>query len=451
MIYEGLTKLTSLQEAELAVAESYSLSDDGKTYTFKLKECHWSNGDPLTAFDFERSWKSQLDPFFPSISVNLLYDIVNAKEAKEGLVPLSNVGIQALDDRTLVVELLYPAPYFLELVAFTPFFPVHGAHSKEHISNGPFCMKEEKFQDHILLKPNPFYYHRDEVKLDGIEIMIVKEETTAIKLFENGQVDYIGEPLCLIPFDTIRSMTERLQTAEVAATSRIIFNVTKPPLDNRELRRALGNAIDKKALLEYLPIPTTEAIGIVPSCLKKYPCHPLSFNMEEVKKVVLEKEFPPLKLTYGNSVLNKVTAQILQDQWKKNLGIDIELEGVEMSVFIQKLLKKDYQIVLGKWICQYNDPLSVLEALTFLKDVRNFPGWNNSLYRDLIGEARQTRDVTKRLKVLNEAEDLINEEVPIAPLFHFHYLYMKSERLKDLVISPMGVPHFHKAYISEET
>ena len=247
MLYEGLTHLEPDGSITLSTAESFTVSPNKKKYTFILKETFWSDGSPVTAYDFEASWKSLIDPKFPSTTAHLLYPIKNAKAAREKKVPLDQVGIFAKDDRTLVVELEKPTPYFLKLTSFCTYYPIPkekvametiwDAKKESHlISNGPFRMKKWKYNNEIIVKKNPLFWKAKDVKLNRIFITLIQDESTAFKLYEQGKLDWIGGFISPIPLDALPALIEQnlLNHKEVAGTSFCAFNLNCYPFSNSQ-------------------------------------------------------------------------------------------------------------------------------------------------------------------------------------------------------------------------
>jgi len=204
MLFEGLTRLSKEEKPELALAKEVSLSQDLKRYTFALKESFWSEGTPLTAYDFVYAWRRALSPAFPSDYAAQLYVIKNGRAVKEGKLLQEELGVKALDERTLQVDLERPAPYFLELLSFPIFFPLLQSrqesysrfvdHEDSLVGNGPFCLKRWKQDDSLLIEKNERYWDSKSVKLKRVFFVMVDSETE-LALFEKGELDWAGSPL----------------------------------------------------------------------------------------------------------------------------------------------------------------------------------------------------------------------------------------------------------------
>jgi len=455
MLYEGLTSLTPTNDIALGVAKKIDCSEDGKIYTFHLRDCSWSNGAPVTANDFERSWKSQLSPTFPALYAHHFFSIVNAKKAKTGECSLDEVGIQAIDETTLKVTLNRPTPFFLKLIAFCPFFPYYLEESDTLVTNGPFCLTEEKLCDQLIFHANPHYWNREGVTIDQIDVAIVKDEMTALNLFEQGQLDYVGDPLIRLPLPALDSLSDHLKKTSIAATARCLFNTTHPLFSNEKVRLALAGTIDYEALVNYLkPLPVTLSKGIVPDILKTLSCQRNLPTFDECQVLLSEglaelriDQLGDITLTYATNELNQSVAQVLQNQWRTHLGLKVKLKALEFSSYLQAAKSRDFDILLGKWISVFGDPMSVLEPFKIGSDVINFCGWESETFKKALEQSTNELDPIKRLSHLNQAEQTINDEAPLFPLFHFDYLYTLSDTLSKpssgFFISPIGSLHFH--------
>ena len=232
MLYEGLMRTQKDGQPALALAESVNISPDQKTYTFKLRESAWSNGQPVTADDFEQSWKSALVPSFPAPNAYQLYVIKGAQAAKEGKAPLDQVGIKATDAHTLVIELEAPTPYFSSLLATHFYYPVHemlrtkntGEVSADVITNGPFQLEKWSRHSEFIAKPNPHYWDHSKVRLEKI-IFIVSDNPTALKLFQNKELEWTGSPLSTLPTDALLSLKQTSNFQVMPAAGVYLFSL----------------------------------------------------------------------------------------------------------------------------------------------------------------------------------------------------------------------------------
>jgi oligopeptide transport system substrate-binding protein len=470
MLFEGLTRTSLSGEVELALADDASVSEDGLKYTFLLKKTKWSNGDPLTSFDFASSWKTMLDPKYATDAAYHLYPIKNARKAKTGEAGLNEVGIQTPDPYTLIIELERPTPYFLELLTMHPFFPVHEksasknpnwAHeAASYISNGPFRMERWIHSDEIALKKNPHYWESESVRLDEIDIVVANADT-GLRMFEEKKIDWTGSPLASIPIDAVKDLKEenKLQHSPFLATYFLRVNTEeriggKPnPLSNALFRRALAYALDRSSITEHLLQGGQKAAtSLVPPEMELNIFGCFSDRETELAKALLKRareemgEFAePLTISYYNNERNAAIAQALQKQWQEHLNIAVEIQAVEPKIYFQIVSKGEYQLATGSWTADFNDPINFLEVFKYKESGTNNTGWENTQYIDLLNRSALCKDSEERKQILRQAESLLMEEMPIIPIYHFALNYLKSEDLAGVQLSPLGQIDFRRA------
>ena len=465
MLFEGLTRTSKTGETELALAKAVDISPDGRTYAFHLRNASWSDGSPLTAFDFADTWRTLLSPQFASDIAYNLYAIKNGQKAKLGEVDVAKVGISTPDAQTLVVELENPLPYFLELVSQTVFFPTPSQitssdpnwclEAASFVGNGPFRLKEWKHSDQLTLTKNPLYWNADEVKMESVELVMAAPDT-GLRMFEEKKLDWAGSPLSIIPPDAIQHLkeTEQLQISPFLATYFFRVNTEalvggKPnPLSNPKIRRALSRAIDREAITQHiLQGGHTPAFSLVPpqmglsssGSLKQSPKE--DFSKEEL--------IEPIAITYANTERSATLAQAVQKQWESALGIRVVLDAVETKVFYQKIAKKDYQLAAGNWTADFNDPINFLEVFKFKDGTTNNTGWESPEYVDLLNRSQVSTNSEMRKHMLSKAEEILMNELPILPVFHFALNYLKESHLKGMVLSPVGQLDVRWAHFEE--
>ncbi len=468
LLFEGLVRLNPDRSITPAQAESYEISEDRTVYTFHMRDAVWSNGTPVTSYDFEKSWKDILDPSFPSVNAHLLYPIKNAEAAKKGACLLSEVGIIATDAKTLVVILEKPTPYFLDLISFCVFFPVNSQIDKEHpdwaynsgghfISNGPFVLKEWKHNNEIIAMKNPNYWDSAKVRPDLIHFSMISDETTAFQMFQSGKLDMIGEPLSPLPIDALPTLLKstKLQSHQTGGTTMIAFNVDSPLFGNVKIRKAFAYAINREEIVKNITqMGELAALNAVPPILKNNRNHAF-FNDNDViqAKTLLEEGMQELGITrekfsdityyYGSSELNGKIAQAIQQQWLDVLGVHIKIEHAEHKVLMQKLIKRDYSIAQSLWCAQYFDQMNILERFKYKTNVKNYANWENSEYIRLL-EASFYETGDKRAEILERAEGIFLNEMPICPIYHWGMSYLVQPHLNNVGISPIGDLVFEK-------
>ncbi len=473
MLFEGLTRINREEKPELALAESVIISADLKTYTFHLRAAHWTNRDPITAEDFAYAWKKILDPQFSADNAFQLYVIKQARAAKEGSVPLDQVGIRVLDPLTLEVTLENPTPYFLELTAFPAFFPVPrkidqinprwAENQTTFVSNGPFALKNWKHQDLIDLCKNDDYWDASTVKLQALQLVMVERETE-LKMYEKNELDWAGSPLSILPVDALKHLRAltTLKTKPLLGTYFFRANIDKPPFHSLKIRKAFALAIDRKAIIDHVlqgnQIPAT---GLVPVSMGLQ-THPYFMDADRLQARDLFEQalqesdltretLPPISLMYAAGERNHLIAQAIQDQWFTAFGIRINLEAIEGKVYFDRLSKQDYQLASGSWIADFNDPINFLEVFKFKNASTNNTNWVHPAYIQLLDTSSKTQDSDARQQILSRSEKLLMEEMPIIPIFHYTMLYVDRDRVKDVFVSSMGNIDFKWAYIEKGT
>jgi oligopeptide transport system substrate-binding protein len=466
-LYEGLMRLNEEGQPMLAAAEDVSISNDHKTYTFTIRQSAWSNGQPVTAYDFEQTWKSVLDPKFAAPNAYQLYPIKGAKAAKEGILELDQVGIKATSPTTLVVELENPTPYFLNLVAAYFYYPVHAdmrtkegdkPKSETTITNGPFQLEEWLPQNQLTTVKNLHYWNAQNVKLGRI-VFITLDNATALSLFERGELDWMGSPLSTLPTDALGTLKkeERLNQTMGAGLFLMRFNTQKAPFDQVKLREAFSLALNRQELVDHVlqgnQIP---ALGLVPPTFLNHPPFFRDYNLTKAQQSFKEalaaahtskEELPAITLCYANNERNHKIAQVAQQQWKQAFAIDVKLQSCEGKIMFEHLKNGDYQIGIGSWFADIRDPISFLEVFKYKNNGTNNTGWENPQFIQLLNLSSQTNHHLEREKLLTEAETVLIQDMPIAPLFYNTYNYLKQPHVKGVYFSELGYLDFKEASI----
>lgn len=454
MLFEGLVKLHSDGSVTPAQCFSYSLSPDRKTYTFTLGRGRWSDGTTVTSYDFAKAWKDILSPSFPAPNAHLLYPILGAKKAKLGLCSPSEIGIYTPDAYTLIVELEAPTPYFLGLISFCTFSPTHP--SDPTISNGPFTLKHHKYNRELVLTKNPYYPEPDVVQLGCIHLSVIRDEMTALYMYEKGEIDLMGSPFFTPPKEAMSAIPEEeILEAPIAATLCISFNTSRFPFSNKNLRHAFSLAINRKELLSHTQDREDVALSAVPPCLTKREkkTFPLD-NQQERAKYHFTQALKELHLSvsdlekllyycYPASRAEKNLAELLQQQWRSSLGIHVPIKAVERKVFLDNLSHKNYLFAQAIHRAQYCDPLSILERFCHKEDSKNYSSWQHPEYQSLLAIAA-LQSGEERLSTLEEAEKILLEELPVTPIAHLNLHYLKKPYLCNVELSPAGGIFFER-------
>ena len=457
-LYEPLMRIDREGKPELAAAESFEIDAAGTTYTFKIRPHLWSNGEPVTSYHFEKAWKYALRPESPFIRADLFYPIKNAKKIKCGLANEDEAGIFAPDEKTLIITLEHPVPYFLDLTASSLLAPLYDPSEKEPTCfNGPFLIKEWIHDQKLLLQKNSGYWDRDGVDIEEIQFFMVQNPMTALAMYENGEIDAIGAPFSSLPLDAIPELqqTGKLQSKVISRIFYLLLNNEVFPFQNCSFRRALGLSIDRKLLIEHLlygeiptycPVPSTLS-HLREEELEKSSAHALDYFHEALAEMHLDpKNLPKITFSYANLSGQKNLAEFLQDQWKRKLGIDIEIVSSDWNSHIANLRKGNYQIGTLHLTTLYQDPMFYFDLFRDKNSKSNYCRWEDPAFKALLEKIETTADQKEREQFLQEAEWMLFEKMAVISLFTQNLQYLVKEGV-DLVILEVGVYDFKSSKI----
>lgn len=472
MLFEGLMRLNPNGTVTPAQASSVEISDDRLTYTFHLRGAQWSDGSVVEAKDFEMAWKKIIDPDFGAASAHLLYPIKNGEMIRLGELSADQLGVSSKDEKTLVVQLEKPTPYFLELVSFSLFFPVNHKIDKEKIewmceagdgfvSNGPFKLKKWKHNHEIVFEKNSHYWEAPLIDLDEVRVSMISDENTALSLYKKGELDIIGMVVSPIPTDALHYFYKegKVKSHAAPATTIISFNTNRFPFTSKHIRKALSYAIDRSQIVSSITQLGEEvATNLIPSCLTAgklssfFQDHDLARARKELalglKELGIDK-LPPVTLEYSSSEVNNKLAQVLQQQWKTNLNIDIEIQKCEHKILLDRLSSRSYDMATCFWFAQYNDPMSIFERFKFKTNAKNYPNWENREYIRLIDQSAYDTDSEKRAETFARAEALLLEEMPLTPLYHWQTSFMISDKFGFKDLEPYGAFDYARLVVKE--
>jgi oligopeptide transport system substrate-binding protein len=471
-ILEGLTRIGKEGKPENAMAEDVQISEDQKTYTFKIRDAKWSNGDPVTANDFVYAWKWALDPANNSTYAYQLYYIEGAEAANTGEGSLDAVGVKAVDDKTLEVKLVNPTPYFLELTAFYTYLPVNSKVAEanpewatdageNYTTNGPFHLTEWSHSDKIVLEKSETYWDAESVKLDSIEMIMINDPNTELSMFDNGELDWAGAPTGALPTDAMQALKDdgRLVTNPIAGIYNYKFNTTVEPFNNVNIRKAFAHALNRQEIIDnILQGEQLPAMAIVPPSMFEenekgyFPDNDVEKAKEYLQKGLEElgykdaSELPAVTLSYNTSEAHQKIAQAIQDMWKQNLGVEVTLDNAEWNVFLDKVNQMDYQVARMGWLGDFNDAMNFLEMYRDADGGNNNTGWESKEFQDLLAKSSTETDPEARQQLLKDAEAIFMEDMPVAPIYFYTNNWVQAENLKDVVVSGLGDVQYKWAY-----
>jgi oligopeptide transport system substrate-binding protein len=507
-VFDGLTRIDRNNMPQPAIAKSWTISTDRKTYMFTLRDAYWTNGTPVTAYDFEYAWKRALSPeiaseyayqlyyvyggeaFNTSIKVGSKYYVqaVDAKgnpltkkegdkevavpDMKKEIDPSKNIGVKALNAKTLKVYLQVPTVYFLNLTAFPTLMPVckavvskndkWAADVKTYVTNGPFKLIEWSHNEKMVFVKNPTYWDRDKVKLTKITYYMVEDESTALAMFQSGQLDAARD----VPISELPKLVASgdAQILPYLGTYYYLVNVTKKPFSDVRVRKALLLAINRKGITQSITqggeVP---ALGYVPyGIADALPGSDFRTASQEkfyadndiaTAKALLAaagypngKGFPAFAILYNTSNRHKSIAEAIQQMWKKNLGITCTLKSEEWGVYLDDRSNLNYSVCRAGWIGDYMDPNTFLD-MWVTGGGNNDTGWSNKSYDALIAKAKATLDPKARMAALHAAEKILMTDMPILPIYYYTNPVLLSKSIKNFYQSTLGFVDWKNAYM----
>ncbi|MBX3718268.1 MAG: peptide ABC transporter substrate-binding protein [Parachlamydiales bacterium] len=461
LLFKGLTRLEPDRRISLDLASSVHVLNNHTKYVFHLGNHYWSDGSQITAYDFERSWKRALSPGFSARAINFFYYLKNGEKAKQGKVSLDKVGVKAVSDFTLEVDLEFPCPYFLELTAFCPFFPV--SQSSENNPNSPICsggffiQEQDLIKGYIRLKKNPVFRANSQISLDGILIKIISDEKEAFHQFEAGELDWMGSFLSPLPTNYLPSLMLSKKIKPVAGMTLCWFNTGEFPFSNLNVRKAFFHAIPRERLLGKLLLPDTLGTQrfCPPSSDEQHNPYSENYSEKKIKGFLkkaekeLGKTLDSITLTYESTAEFSRLAKFLKGYWEKMFKISVNLEPLTFREFWHRMPLQKFQISLGSTLTQYTDKIAFLEFFEHKNTCNNFSGWENLNYRTLLNKYRNAKDPSKRKKIGEKAEKVLEKSLPIAPIYIYHYTYLQKQYVKNLAISPIGLVHFDRIVLEK--
>ena len=457
-LFEGLTRLDpeTLQPVP-GMAKSWDVSADGLTYTFHLREAHWSNGDRVTAGDFLYSWERVLNPeTVGSLYAYQLFYVKGARAYSKGeSADFGTVAVRAPDDGTLVVTLEQPTAYFLELTAFATLFPVHRATVEAHgdrwtrpgniVTNGAFLLDSWKPQQELVLKRNPAYWDAARVGLERVRVLPTEKSEIGYMMYLNGEVDWIRS-IPLAHTDAAKKRRD-YHSAPYFGTYFYRMNVTRPPLDAVRVRKALALSVDREAITSYvLKAGQQPAATFVPPMISGYESAPgFSYDPDAARKLLAEAGYPggkgmrELAVLYNTSEAHKKIAEVVQQMWKKELGIEVVLANQEWKVYLSTVNSLDYDVARGTWIGDYLDPNTFLDMFV-TGGGNNRTGWSSDRYDELIARAAREPDIGSRARMLREAEGILTyDELPFFPIYFYVYEYLLRPGVGGFFENPLNI------------
>ncbi|MCB1107043.1 MAG: peptide ABC transporter substrate-binding protein [Chlamydiia bacterium] len=463
MLYEGLMRLGPNGEILPGVAESVDISEDQCSYLFHLRDSKWSNGDPVTAYDFEYAWKKSVDPATAKNGAFTFYAIKNVEACLHKEVSIEEVGIRALDSKTFEVTLEHPAPYFLSLCTCGTYSPVHKQLSQDSFSqtgpfNGPFVLKSWRKNVELCIEKNPSYWDAGAVALPGIRIYIIQDNHTQLCMFEKNELDWMGQPFTPFPLDCLgdSQITSQIEYIDVYGLVWYFVNTQKPPFSNKNFRKAVAYALDRSAITEHiLQFGEEPAMGILNQELsvqnKPYfedgnIALAKEYFSKALEELALTEEDLSFVLSHFSGTTTSRIAQAVQGQLRQTLGLKVEVHQTDWPVLFNQLTKGDFEIGQVTWSSWLRDPIYMLDTFRSQNLATNMSRWEHPRYQELLSLSDHETNPVKRKEYLRQAEELLMEEMPVIPLCYVKLQYLRNPRLKGVYVSPLKEVDFRYAY-----
>ena len=475
--YEGLYRLNEKNEPEIAGAsEEATVSEDGLTYTVKLREdAKWSNGDLVTAKDYVFSWQRTVAPETASGYAYMLEPVKNASAISEGELDKEELGVKAVGDYELEITLEQPTPYFTSLLAFPTFFPQnqkavdefgdqYALTSDNAYYNGPFVLTDFDGPGTDVdwtLQKNEEYWDAENVELETVEFDVVKESSTALNLFESGDANEIsltGELAKQKSDDenAIKQLQGMTQYLELNQDGDSVFK-------NLNLRKAISSALDRKQIVDnILGDGSVVATGIVPQDMSFNPDTKADFTEEagtdfladeekaqeywENAKQELDIDELSFELLTSDTESSKKMAEYVQGTLQKTLpGMTVSVSNVPLSVRLDRSNSGDFEVVMNNWVADYADPINFLELFTSDSSY-NRGKWVNEEFDQWIDASKTTdvSDPTKRFQDMVEAEKVLSDDLGVIPLYQGANVLMRTPDVQGLVTHGVGAGYDFK-------
>lgn len=475
-LFEGLvSKDPKTLDTVPGVADRWSISEDGMKYEFHIRDnAKWSNGQPITAQDFVDSWHRSLMPALGNEYIDSLFVFKNAEKFYKGeITDINQVGFKAIDSQNLLVELEEPTPYFLQLLDHHSLFPVPVSVIKKFgaiddpanpwtkadnfVGNGSFVIEEWVPGKVFRVKKNLNYWDAKSVKLNAINFYPIEQLLTEERMFRAG---YLHKTEWM-PYAKIekykKSNDPNYRTHPYMATYFYLINVTKAPLNDVRVRKALTYAVDRKAITENVTRGNQVPTGALtpPNTLGYSPRSKMEFNPDLAKKLIAEagypdgNGFPEIELIYNTQEDHQKVAQAVQAMWKKYLGIKVNIKNQEWKVYLNTQKQLEFGLSRMAWVGDYVDPNTFLEL--FITDGgNNRTGWSNKQYDDLINKAAKAHTREERYEYFMQAEDILIDQVPFIPIYHYSTNNLVSTDVKGFYDNLMDYHPYKYIYLESD-
>lgn len=433
--FEGLFRVTQEDKVDYGVVKSYTCTDDKKKYIFIFRDdVFWSDGKKVMPKDFEFAWKRNLRFNFPCPRKDLFLPLKNAKDITDQIKDVEDLGVKALSDSVLQVELEYPVNNLFHLFAMTPFMPVrydvvddegHWAKdSKKAISNGPFYL--QSFNDYnLILSKNLFYHNFEKSNVHNVIVKFIQDSNTSYIAYVSGNLDIADN----LPLNEYKKLNYNKEFLSVPCYGLYFysFNLQLDFFKSPKVRQAISKAIDRNLIVEkvrkaneepatdYLPLNFIE---------EKHFSYSFDFDINKARQLLLEagfgsnEQFPTIEIFYNSESDNKIVAEAVKEMLKNNLDIDVNLVGQEWSIFLNKRRNLSYNgLAKNSYIIEDFNPVTFLSI--FLPEKGSNTGYDNKKYNLLVNSLLIEKSEDTFDDKMLEAIEILNKDMPILPLFYY--------------------------------
>jgi len=474
MAFEGLL---NAREGKFTpgMAESYTISEDGMTYTFHLRDAKWSDGVPVTAKDFADTWARMLTRKDAMDLAYLIFPIKNAEAINKGEMDVSELGVKAVDDKTLEVTLSAPYPFMVTLFASSPMYPIridlvekygnaYGNDAGTFASNGPYLMKEWAHNDKLVFEKNPDYWDAASITFDTVEIIAITDPNTMKNMFDNGDLLWMDIPSPdMIPtyegtpgFSYFNAGGVTFIALSYKGTSAETAKFTT----NRNFLMALSSAIDREGLVRSMYPQNAPFTGVINPVISnelggkwgdiydvKDKYHKVKADPEAAKQYLAEAmkelgyaaaaDLPAFDFFTTAGDLQRTLSEYFQSTWAQVLGVKINIRQLEFTQYWENLYNQPYDIVRTGWGPDYDDPFTYLDMWNS-NGGWNKTGWVDEEYNQLMIDANKEQDFAKRNEMFLKAEEILLTRAPIIPLLVSRGAYVISPKIENLYVNTFG-------------
>ncbi|CAM2776462.1 peptide ABC transporter substrate-binding protein [Hathewaya histolytica] len=493
LLYEGLTRLTPQEDGtgklDPGVAEKWEVSKDGLKYTFNLrKDAKWSDGKPVTAKDFEYSWKRLCDKKTGAKSAGVIKDVIkNSGDIMEGKKSVDELGVKAVDDYTFEVMLEKPCGYFMELTYFGGLKPVrkdiiekhgkkYGSEAEYVVGNGAYTLKEWTHKNKLTFIKNENYWDKDKIHLTTINWKVMQDDNSKMQAFQNGELDsiFVIDPEWIEKFK--QDPNNEFINSHGNNVDYLLMNVKKNKfLKNEKIRKALAVSFSREEFVKGVwndqAVPmygyVTEGLSLDGVSYKKFVDNdfikkiqeenkdPKKLLQEGLKELGLSED--PSQVTFslfarGTSEAQKQEVEFFQQKWKESLGINVKIEQMDNNIMYSRVQKGDFDMSFNGWFADYNDPNAFLYAFHSKDGDYKDAGWVNKKYDDALIKAKSTTDPKERAKLYGEAEKaLVYEDTVIIPVMSTKNPRFRKKYIKNYHTTEFGRDDYKGVYTSGRT